>query len=445
MINNVKTFPVGGIHPNENKLSKNKSIETLPISEKVIIPVSQQLGKPANPIVNVGDTVKVGQKIAEMDGFISANIHSSVSGTVTKIDVFRDSSGYKKKAIEIEVKDDIWLETIDRTPTLKNEITKSPEEIVNIIKEHGIVGLGGATFPTHVKYSLKEGMVAEYLIINGVECEPYLTSDHQLMLEKADEILIGINILMKALKVNTAIIGIENNKPDAIEKLSKLAENFTGITIQPLKVQYPQGAEKQLIEAVTKRQVPSGGLPIAVGCVVQNVATAFAVYEAVQKNKPLIERVVTVTGKSVKNPSNFLARIGTPLSMLIEKAGGMPQITNKVISGGPMMGKALASIDMTVTKGTSGILLMDEIESKREDVLNCIRCTRCVSKCPLGLEPYLLMACVQQSKFEQTEKAKVMDCCECGTCSYVCPAKRPLLDYMRLGKSIVGKIIRSRN
>jgi electron transport complex protein RnfC len=336
------------------------------------------------------------------------------------------------------------METIDQSADLVKEINAEPESIISKIREAGIVGLGGATFPSHVKLSIPRGKKAEYLIVNGVECEPFLTADHALMLEKGEEIMVGTQILKKALKVKKALIGIENNKPDAIEHLANLAANYEGIEIYALKVKYPQGGEKQLIKALLDREVPSGGLPVDVGAVAFNVGTAFATYEAVQKNKPLFERVVTVTGKSVKNPSNFRARIGTPISALIEAAGGMPEDTGKILLGGPMMGKAVGDITIPVIKGSSGILLMPDNESKRGKILPCIRCAKCISVCPMGLEPYLLMPLSQKGISDRLEENKVLDCIECGSCSYICPANRPLLDYIRLGKANVSKIIRTR-
>ncbi len=440
----LKTFNLGGVHPPENKLSADKKIENLPLPKTVFIPVAQHIGAPASPVVKRGDEVKVGQVIAQSSGFVSTNIHSSVSGKVKKVDVSADSSGYSKQGIFIDVAGDEWLEEIDRTEELVKEFNLDGSEIVKKIQEAGIVGLGGATFPTHVKLVPPKGMKAEVLLLNGVECEPYLTSDHRLMLEKADEIMVGIQLLMKSLQVNKAVIGIENNKPDAIQLLTEKAKNYQGVSVVALKVQYPQGGEKQLINAVTGKEVPSGALPIAVGAVVSNVGTAFAVYEAVQKNKPLFERVVTVTGKGVSKPSNFRVRVGTATSELVEAAGGLPENTGKVISGGPMMGRAIPSLDVPVTKGTSGILLMQEEESKRGEVLNCIRCARCVSVCPMGLEPYLLMTLGEKNIFDRAEEERVMDCIECGSCSFTCPSHRPLLDYIRYGKGKVGQIIRSR-
>jgi len=441
----LKTFPIGGVHPPENKLTSDIPIEYLPVPETVVIPVLQHIGSPANPVVNKGDLVKTGQIIASGKGFVSANIHSSVSGKVNKIDSAADSTGYKQTAVYIDVEGDEWLDTIDRSKEIIREIKLTPEEIVKRCFESGIVGLGGATFPSHVKLTVPSGKKCEVLIINGVECEPYLTSDHRLMLEKGEEILTGVTILMKALKVEKAMIGIENNKPDAINHITKLASEFKGITVYPLKVKYPQGAEKQLIKALTGREVPSGRLPLDVGAVVHNVGTAFAVYEAVQKNKPLFERVVTVTGKSLSKPGNYMVRTGTPLSKLIEAAGGLPDDTGKIINGGPMMGKAVCNTDVPVVKGMSGVVIFPDIESVREEIKPCIRCAKCVLACPLNLEPFLLMTVSELGFFERAEKERITDCMECGSCSFTCPANRPLLDYIRLGKSSVIKMARERN
>lgn len=441
----LKTFALGGVHPEENKLSSQAAIEVLPIPKQVVVPLGQNLGAPSKPVVKKGDKVKTGQRIAEAGGFISANIHSPVSGTVLKIDSSIDSTGYKRPCIFISVEGDDWDESIDRTDKIETNILLTPDEIVSRIKSSGIVGLGGATFPTSVKLMPPPGKKAEYLVINGVECEPYLTSDHRIMLEKGREIMVGIQILMKALHVEKAIIGIENNKKDAINHLTELSRSLPGIQVVSLKVQYPQGGEKQLIKAVLNREVPSGKLPIEVGCVVQNVGTAFAVYEAVQKNKPLFERVVTVTGKGVKKPSNFLVRIGTSVQELIEAAGGISETTAKVISGGPMMGKALTSLEAPVVKGTSGILLMDDGESHRKVENPCIRCSKCTYACPMGLEPFLLIKTAKLGNYEMAEKEMIMDCIECGSCQFTCPSGIPLLDYLRLGKIKVGQSIRNRN
>jgi len=430
----LKTFPIGGIHQPDNKITAGIGILYLPIHESVTIPVSQHIGTPAVAIVNKGDYVKTGQVIAASDGFVSSNIHSSVSGKINKIDSIIDTTGYKQTAVFIDVEGDEWIETIDRSSELKTEIKLSPEEITKKCLDSGIVGLGGATFPSHVKLTVPDGKKCNILIINGVECEPYLTSDHRLMVEKGEEVLTGISILMKALKVDRAMIGIENNKPDAINQLTKLATGFKGITVHPLKVKYPQGAEKQLIKALINREVPSGHLPLDVGVVVHNVGTVFAVYEAVQKNKPLFERVVTITGKSLGKPGNYFVRIGTPINKLIEASGGMPEDTGKVVNGGPMMGKAVNNLDVPVVKGTSGIIIFPSEESKRKEIKPCIRCAKCVSVCALNLEPFLLMALSEKGLFERAENERITDCMECGCCSYTCPADRPVLDYIRLGK-----------
>lgn len=439
-----KTFKIGGVHPEANKLSAAKPIEDAQLPKVAIIPLGQHIGAPATAIVQKGDTVKVGQLIGEATGFVSANIHSSVSGTVIKVEDAVDVAGFKKPAVHINVEGDEWLDTIDRTDTLVTEIKDDAKTIIGKIKDAGIVGMGGATFPAHVKLSIPDGKKADFLIINGVECEPYLTADHRLMLEKSQELIVGIKILMKAINVDKAYIGIEANKPDAISKLTELCKSEQGIEVVPLKLKYPQGGEKQLINAVSGREVPSGKLPIDAGAVVQNVGTAFAVYEAVQKNKPLIERIVTVTGKTVKTPSNFKARIGTPVIDLINAAGGDIENSGKIISGGPMMGKAMSNLDSTVTKGTSGLLLMNEDDATRPEAGPCIRCAKCVDACPMGLEPYLLMTYSQRQMWDEDESNHIMDCIECGCCLFSCPANRPILDYVRLGKNTVGKIIRSR-
>ena len=442
----LKTFSIGGVHPHENKLSAHQPIITAEVPAKAVILLGQHIGAPAKPVVAKGDVVKVGTRIAEPAGFVSAAIHSSVSGKVAKIDTIVDASGYAKPAIFIDVEGDEWEETIDRSTTLVKECELSAEEIVKKIADAGIVGLGGACFPTQVKLCPPPSFKAECVIINAVECEPYLTADHQLMLEHAEEIMVGVSILMKAVKVNKAFIGIENNKPDAIELMTKVASSYAGIEVVPLKVKYPQGGEKQLIDAVIGRQVPAPpAIPINVGAVVQNVGTAYAVYEAVQKNKPLFERIVTVTGKSLKNPSNFLTRMGTPMSQLIEAAGGLPEDTGKVIGGGPMMGKALANTEVPICKGSSGVLIMNDKEARRAEPQPCIRCAKCVSACPMGLEPFLLATCSAHGDWERVEHEMIMSCIECGSCQFTCPSHRPMLDYIRLGKGKVGGIIRARN
>ena len=441
----MKTFHIGGVHPHDNKIySAHQPITECPLPEKAIIPLVQHIGAPAQPVVEKGQKVKVGELLAKAGGFVSANIHSPFSGTITKIDSTIDAWGMRMPAIFMDVEGNEWLETIDRTPDVVREFNLEPKEIIDRIAEAGIVGLGGACFPTQVKLMPPPGKKAEVLIVNGVECEPYLTCDHQLMLEHGEEIMIGIQLLMRALNIQKAVIGIEKNKPDAIARMQELASKTLGVEVCPLKLKYPQGGEKQLIDACIGRQVPSGALPIEVGAGVDNVATIYAVYEAVQKHKPLISRVMTVTGKSLKKPGNYLVRFGTPLSQVVELAGGVPEDTGKIIGGGPMMGRAMNNIDMPANKRTSGLLFLPESESRRTEPENCIRCGKCVSACPMGLEPYLLAKQAELQMWDEMEHHDVMDCIDCGCCLFTCPSHRPLLDYIRMGKAQVGGIIRAR-
>ena len=442
----MRTFKIGGVHPRDNKqFSAHQPITECPLPKQAIIPLVQHIGAPAQAVVEVGAKVKVGELLAKAGGFVSANICSPVSGTVTKIGDWTDAWGAPGQAIFIDVEGDEWLPEIDRTPDIARQCTLDPKAIIDKIAAAGIVGLGGACFPTHVKLLPPPGKKAEVLIVNGVECEPYLTCDHQLMLEHGEEIIIGIEILKKALGVQRAIIGIENNKKDAIEYMQKLAQSKLGIEVQPLKLKYPQGGEKQLIDACIGRQVPSGALPIEVGAVVDNVATIYAVYEAVQKNKPLISRVMTVTGKKLAKPGNYLVRFGTPIDEVIALAGGVPVDTGKVIGGGPMMGRAMDHTeDMPANKRLSGLLFLPEAESLRPEEDNCIRCGKCVQACPMGLEPYLLQRLSQLEMWDECEKHDVMDCIDCGCCVYTCPAHRRLLDGIRPAKAKVGAILRER-
>ena len=443
----MKTFPIGGVHPSDNKQwSKGSAIEVMELPDVVNIPLAQHIGAPATAIVKKGDSVVVGQKIAEATGFMSANIHAPISGTVTAVDMQPNGQGLRQMMITIKREGDEWAEGIDRSTDIVAECNLEPKQIIEKIKDAGIVGMGGATFPTHVKLSIPDGKKAEILIINGVECEPYLTSDYRTMLERGQELIVGTRILMRAIGVTKAVIGVEANKPDAVAHLQQIVGTATDITVQMLKTQYPQGGEKQLIAAVTSRQVPPPpALPIDVGAVVCNASTAVAVYEAVQKNKPLIERVVTVTGAAVPQPKNLLTRFGTPVEAMIAKCGGLAEGDVKVINGGPMMGRALSNIAMPVMKGCSGITIMVGAAAGRGVESACIKCAKCVEACPMGLEPYLLSKQAKKKAWDAMEANDITSCIECGCCQFTCPANIPLLDYVRLGKQTVMGIIRTRN
>ena len=430
----MKTFKKGGIILNANKLSADSAIEIISIPETVYIPLLQHSGSPAIPVVDINDKVKTGQLIAKANGKISANVHSSVSGIVKDILEITDIRGQLNKAIIIKTEGDEWLENIDRSNTLIKDITLSSHEIIERIKGSGIVGLGGAAFPTHIKIAGFPEKKLDLLIINGAECEPYLTADHRLMLEKGEEIIVGASIFMKALNIYKAVIGIEENKKNAIDHLTEICKNYKNIEVVTLKTKFPQGYKKQIIKAITGKEVPSQKSSTDVGCIVQNIATTFAVYEAVQKNKPLIERVVTVSGNNVKKPSNILIRIGTPVIMAIDKAGGLPENTEKVVSGGPMTGKIINNIHDPIVKGTTGILVFSKREVKILKTINCIRCCKCVDVCPMGIEPYLLALLSENSNYKRFEKENITDCMECGSCAYICPSGRPVLDLIRQAK-----------
>ena len=445
----LRTFRIGGIHPEENKLSSEAVTQTAKLPQQAIFPLSQHIGAPAKPVVKKGDKVKVGTLLAEAGGFVSAPIYSSVSGTVLKIDEAVDATGYRKPAIIVKVEGDEWEDYIDRSDkleTLEAHPELTPEEIIERVKKAGVTGMGGAGFPTFIKLCPPLTAKAECVILNGVECEPYITSDYRLMMEHADEILVGLELLMKAVKVAKGYIGIEENKPQAIALFEEKTAGRADVEIVPLAKKYPQGGEKQLVDAVIRRQVPAPpAIPVNVGAVVQNVGTAFAVYQAVMKNKPLFERYTTVTGKRLERPSNFLVRMGTPMLDLINECGGMPEGDNKLLAGGPMMGKALTSVEVPICKGTNSVTILSGDDAKRKPVQPCIRCAKCVSVCPMGLEPYLLATASALHDWEKVEAAGVTSCIECGSCQFTCPAHRPMLDNIRLGKSTVMGIIRSRN
>lgn len=438
---------MGGIHPPENKISALHPVETFPLPAQVIIPLGQHLGAPAKPLVKKGDKVKVGTPIGEPNGFMSAWIHSSVSGTVSKVDDTPGVNGYKVPAVFIDVEGDEWEPTIDRHPDVIRDVPQTTEEILEKIKLMGIVGLGGATFPAHIKLTLPPGKKADLLILDGVECEPFLTADHRLMLEHPEEILVGAKIMMKVLNVQKCVIGIEANKPDAIALLTLKASQCktAHIEIQALEVKYPQGGEKQLIKAITGREVPSGKLPLDVGCIVNNVGTSYAVYQAVQKSKPLFERIMTVTGAHVANPSNFLTRIGTPVTDVLKAAGTDLDKVVKLVNGGPMMGRAASNMNFPVTKGTSGLIVFDEADAYRRKEKACIRCGKCIQVCPMGLEPYLLEKLGEREMYDEADSNRILDCMECGSCQWICPSSRPILDYIRSAKAQVLRIRRERS
>ncbi len=433
----LKTFSRGGVHPPGRKfLTDKKEIKNAVIPNISIVPFSQHLGSPSECLVQVGDKVTEGMLIGKSTGFISSNIHSPVPGTVKEIKNIYLPNGMLSSAVSIELEGE--FERLGKEQKSREWHELSKEALIGIIAENGIVGLGGATFPVNVKLSIPKGKKAEYLVINGVECEPYLTADHRLMVERADKIIEGIKILKKVVEPEKIAIGIEINKPDVIESMKKAAEKADfSLNIVPLKVKYPQGDEKQLLKAITGREVPSGALPLEIGCVVSNVGTVHAVYEAVVFAKPLIERVLTVTGGAVKNPQNLKVRIGTPISSLIEECGGFTEVPEKIVIGGPMMGFTIYDLNTPVTKGTSGILALTSKEIHNAARTPCISCGRCIESCPMGLNPTTLFKLIDHGEYDEASDIGLMDCKECGSCGFVCPARIPLIQGMRLGKRML--------
>lgn len=423
----------GGIHPLEGKeLTAGKELRIAPLFDKYIVPVRQSIGAPPTLTVKKGDAVKKGQRIAEPGGFVSVPLHSPVCGTVGDVVEITGVTGASEQAVEIIADGtDEWDTGLDPIP---NWADTEKDVLKKRILDAGIVGMGGAAFPTHVKLSPPPEKNIDTLIINGAECEPFLTADHRLMLTRTEEALTGIAIAAKILKVSRIFVGVEDNKMDAIEKMAEAAAKFK-ITVVPLHVKYPQGAEKQLIYALTGRQVLEGGLPMDVGCVVMNIGTAAAVHDAVVLGHPLIERITTITGTPVVDPANYLARIGTPIRKLLELSGGVKENPAKVIMGGPMMGFAQSNIDVPVAKNSSGVLLMAPEEIEQFEGNPCIRCSRCVKACPMNLLVPTLSTMIEAGEFAMAEQNYVMDCVECGTCAYICPAKRPLVQHFRRAKA----------
>jgi len=431
----ISTFKKG-VHPPYNKqLSQSKQIATIDQPEEITIPLQQHIGAPLKPVVEKGEEVKRGQLLADTDSFVAAPVHASLAGKVTAIEKVPSPQGGRVLAIKIDPAEEQKNDFFAASEKEPEDI--APDKIRQAVRKAGIVGMGGAMFPTHVKLSVPEDKEIDTLIINGAECEPYLTIDHRLMLEKSEKIVTGLRFLMRATGAERGIIGIEDNKPDAIKALKSATANFTDITVEITETKYPQGGEKMLIKALLDREVPVGGLPLDVGIVVNNVATAIAVAAAVNEGKPLIDRGLTITGEGINNPGNYQVPIGTPVAKIIEAAGGFTGEPGKVILGGPMMGQAQASIDVPVIKGTSGVLVLPKDKLESYSPAPCINCARCVDICPMSLVPTRLEKMAQKENLDLLEEFQVMNCIECGSCSYICPAQRPLVHYIRIGKAAV--------
>lgn len=423
----------GGVNVPHNKEStENKALEYAQDPDVVYIALHQHIGAPCEAMVNVGDRVKVGQKIGQSQAFVSAPVHSSVAGIVKSITTITTPVGASSNCVVIE--SDGTNEMDDSVVPNPSLDKLSPKEILGIIKAAGITGMGGAGFPTHVKLSPPPEKEIDTVILNGAECEPYLTSDHRIMLEMPEKVVFGLKAIMKSLGVENGIIGVEDNKMNAVESLKKVVKPEDNIKVVTFKTKYPQGDEKRIINAVTGRVVPSGALPMEVGCVVNNISTAKAVAEAILEGKPVYERVVTITGEGIKEPRNLIAKIGTPFQELIDQCGGFNGIPGKILMGGPMMGMAQYSTEVPVIKGSGGVLVIPEEKAKAEPVLPCIKCGRCLEVCPVHLQPLYIAAYALKGNFEGSEKYNAMDCVECGACSFICPSKRPLTESIRLAK-----------
>jgi len=430
-----KTFK-GGIHPPYNKeLASGKAITQVPIPSELVIPLNQHIGAPNSPLVSPGERVTVGQKIGETDAFVSAPVHASVAGTVKAVEDIKNFTGQIVKSVIIEAD--------PQQPAFEAKQTKplaelSADEIRQIAREAGLTGMGGAAFPTHVKLTPPKDKPVDTVIINACECEPFLTCDHRLMLERPSDLVEGLKLFIKAVGAEKGIVGIEANKMDAVEKVRSAASAETTIEVEILDVKYPEGSEKQLISAVTGRKVPPGKLPSEVGCLVQNVGTAIALFEAASTGKPLYERVLTVTGQGIKEPSNFLVKVGTPISALIDAAGGLTGGPAKLIMGGPMTGWAQEEPTASVVKGTSGVLALPaELVDVREEHA-CVRCTKCVEACPMYLMPNYIVEAAQKEDWRKAELWGAVDCFECGCCSYTCPAYIPHVSYVRKAKAEIA-------